>query len=237
MSRPRIGLTTSSGQGTTSRIERVGRGYLDALAAAGGLPVVLATLDPALAADAVEGIDALVLTGGGDVGPERYGAEAEPETAEVDPARDAWELALVDAARTAGVPILAICRGAQVLNVAFGGTLVQHLPGRTDGDHGDLPRAGEEVHDVLVAAGSRLHEVLGVEQLRANTIHHQAVDLVGVDLVVSGRADDGVIEAIEAPDAPVLGVQWHPELLADREPHRSLFAWIVDEAARTQAAR
>ncbi len=114
---------------------------------------------------------------------------------------------------------------------------MQHLPGRAAGDHGDLPRAAEEVHDVDVSAGSRLHEVLGVDRLRANTIHHQAVDRVGTDLVVSGRAEDGVIEAIEAPGAPVLGVQWHPELLADREPHRSLFAWIVDEAARTHASR
>ena len=230
MSRPRIGLTTSPADGNTSRVERVGRCYLDAVADAAGLPTVLATLPPELAADALAGVDALLLTGGGDVDPDRYGAELDPETGGVDAARDAWELELIGLARAQGVPILAICRGAQVLNVAFGGTLVQHLPTRTDAEHDDLDRAGHEVHDIAVVQGSRLHEILDTDALRANTIHHQSVDQVGAGLVVCGRADDGVIEAIESPDGPIVGVQWHPELLADREPHRSLFAWIVHEA-------
>lgn len=230
MPRPRIGLTTSPADGTTSRVERVGRGYLDAVAAAGGLPTVLATLSPDLAAEALAGVDALLLTGGGDVDPVRYGAAAEPETGGVDAARDAWELALIDQARQQGVPILAICRGAQVLNVAFGGTLVQHLPTRTDAEHDDLDRAGHEVHAIEVAEGSHLRTILGTGELQANTIHHQSVDEVGAGLVVCGVADDGVVEAIESPTSPIVGVQWHPELLADRDPHRALFAWIVDQA-------
>ena len=230
MARPRIGITSSGGVGTTSRIEKVGRGYLDAVAATGGLPMVLPTLDPALAVEAVAGIDGLLLTGGGDVDPARYGAGPEPETGGVDAGRDAWEVALVDAARAAAIPVLAICRGAQVLDVAYGGTLVQHLPTRVGADHDDLDRAADEVHRIDVAAGSRLHEIVGAEVLHANTIHHQAVDQLGAGLVVSGRADDGVIEAIESPTEPILGVQWHPELLADRDPHRALFAWLVDNA-------
>ncbi|HWJ64197.1 MAG TPA: gamma-glutamyl-gamma-aminobutyrate hydrolase family protein [Acidimicrobiales bacterium] len=228
----RIGITCSSGQGTTQPIEKVGRRYVDGVAAAGGLPVVLPSLDPVHASAAVAGIDGLVLTGGGDIDPIHYGAVADPETGAPDAARDAWELALVGAARDSGIPLLGICRGAQVLNVAFGGTLVQHLPARSVDGHDDVGRAGDEVHPVTVAAGSRLHRIVAADQLPANTLHHQSVDEVGTGLVVSGVADDGVIEAIEAVHAPVLGVQWHPELLLDRAAHRALFGWVVHPADR-----
>jgi putative glutamine amidotransferase len=141
----------------------------------------------------------------------------------------------VAAAREAAVPVLAICRGVQVLNVAFGGTLVQHLvpaPGDPAGEgHDNLARAGDEVHEVVVLAGSRLQSVVGADRIGANTLHHQAVDVVGAGLVVSAVAGDGVIEAIEAPGEPVLGVQWHPELLVDRPHHRALFEWVVAAAA------
>lgn len=218
--------------GVTQPIAKVGRGYLDGVVAAGGLPVVLPSLDPAFAAAAVDGIDGLLLTGGGDIDPRRYGAEPEPETGAPDHERDAWELALVAAARRAEVPILGICRGAQVLNVASGGTLVQHLPTREADGHDDLDRAAHEVHDVVVALDSTLHLALGAASVRANTLHHQSVDAVGEGLSATGIAVDGVVEAIESDDDLVLGVQWHPELLLDRPIHLALFAWLVDGARR-----
>ena len=234
--RPSIGITTSTAQGTTSLVERAGRGYIDAIVDAGGLPVLLPTVAPELARGAVAAVDALVLTGGGDVDPATYGAVAVPETEAVDPARDAWELELVAEARAQGRPVLAICRGAQVLNVACGGTLVQHLPHRTDGEHTDWERADQEVHEVAVADGTLLRAVLGVGQLEANTIHHQAVELPGEGVVVSALSDDGVVEGIEVPGEAILGVQWHPELLADRPLHAALFSWVV-RAARGRVPR
>lgn len=225
MARPLIGVTCSSGVGTTQPVATVGQRYLDGIVGAGGLPVVLPALDVARAAEAVAAVDGLLLTGGGDVDPARYGAVPEPECGPPDAARDGWELALIAEARRAAVPILGICRGAQVLAVAAGGTLVQHLPGR---DHDDLGRAADEVHRVVVGPGTRLHRVLGVGSISANTIHHQSVRSAGAGLVVSGVADDGVIEAIEAPGEAILGVQWHPELLLDRPQHQALFDWLVD---------
>jgi len=180
----------------------------------------------------VSGIDGLVLTGGGDIGPELYGAARDPETGPADDLRDRWELALVSAARDAGIPVLGICRGAQVLNVAFGGTLVQHLPDRSVDSHDDVERAADEVHEIVISPSTRLHRVLGTGSTKANTLHHQSVDEVGAGLVASGIADDGVVEAIEAVDQLVLGVQWHPELLLDRPAHAALFEWVVHPADR-----
>lgn len=229
---PRIGVTCSSAMGVTQPIAKVGRGYLDGVIAAGGLPVVLPTLDPALAEAALDGIDGLLLTGGGDIDPHRYGADVDPETGPPDPGRDAWDLALVAVARQSQVPILGICRGAQVLNVAYGGTLIQHLPARQADGHDDLERAALEVHDVVVALDSTLHLALGSSSVRANTLHHQSADLLGEGLSATGTAGDGVVEAIESDDEPVLGVQWHPELLLDRPAHLALFSWLVDGATR-----
>lgn len=228
---PRIGITCSSGQGTTQPIETLGRFYVDGIVAAGGLPVVLPSLHRSRAYEALDGLDGLLLTGGGDVDPARFGEVAVPECGPPDAARDAWELELVAAAREDGLPILGICRGAQVLNVAFGGKLIQHLPERDDGSHDDVGRAADEVHEVTVVPGSLLHGVLGSAALRVNTIHHQSIDPahVGSGLTVVGVADDGVVEAVESVDAePVLGVQWHPELMLDRSAHQRLFDWLVD---------
>lgn len=195
--------------------------------AAGGVPVVLPALDPAYAAEVLAGLDGLLLTGGGDVDPARYGAPSEPECGEPDPARDAWELALAGGA--SAIAVLGICRGAQVLNVALGGGLVQHLPGRGIDGHDD-ERVDGEVHEVAISTGSLAHRLLGTDALRVNTLHHQAIDpaRIGTGLRVTGTADDGVVEVIEHPDERVLGVQWHPELLLDRALHQRLFDWVVD---------
>ena len=208
------------------------RDYVDAVVAAGGLPVMLPILDPGLAPVALRDLDGLLCSGGGDLEPGTYGQQPHPDVYGLDPARDAWELALV---RTAEVPVLGICRGSQLLNVAAGGTLVQHLPDRTDIVHRQMDRKREIVHDVEVQAGSRLHAVVGGLQLGVNSLHHQAVDEVGAGFAAVAWAPDGTVEAIEAlGDGPVLAVQWHPELLLDHEPHRALFGWLV---AAADAAR
>lgn len=232
MASPRIGITTCTHDGL-GPVEAVKREYVDAVVAAGGVPHVLPILDPALAPVMLAGVDGLLLTGGGDIDPAAYGADLHPEAYGLNPARDAWELALV---RTAAVPILGICRGSQVLNVAFGGTLVQHLPDLTDQRHREVERERELVHEVDVVPGSRLHAVAAGLRLGVNTLHHQAVDRVGAGLAVSGWSTDGVVEAIEGTgDRLALGVQWHPELLPDQEAHRLVFAWLV-AAADTHAA-
>lgn len=232
MASPRIGITTCTHDGL-GPVEAVKREYVDAVVAAGGVPHLLPILDPALAPVMLRGIDGLLLTGGGDIDPAVYGADQHPEVYGLNPARDAWELAL---ARANTVPVLGICRGSQVLNVAAGGTLVQHLPDITEVCHRELERQHDLVHEVDVVPGSRLHAVAGGLRLGVNTLHHQAVDRVGKGLLVSGWSTDGVVEAIEATgDRPVLGVQWHPELLPDHEAHRLVFSWLV-AAADTHAA-
>mgnify|MGYP000156119120 CR=1 FL=1 len=230
MGGPRIGITTFRGRDALDRATAAaGQAYVDAVSAAGGFPVLLPVLDPAVADDAIAAIDGLVLIGGGDVDPGRYGQTAAPEVYGIDVERDAWELALV-AAAPAALPVLAICRGMQVLNVARGGTLVQHVPG-----HADRERKHEVVHDVEIVPDTRLALITGAHRLGVNTIHHQAVDDIGTGLRIAATAPDGTVEAVEARDgSPVLAVQWHPELLQDRPRQQLLFRWLVD--ATTEAA-
>jgi len=203
--------------------------YATSVLEAGGLPVHLALdSDPAAI---VERLDGIVLAGGDDVDPRRYGQVPGPHTALVDPPRDEFEFALVLAALDAGVPLLGVCRGAQVLNVALGGTLVQHLAHGEGESHGSYayPRA-HRVHDIATEPGSILASLYG-HGTRVNSFHHQAVDIAGAGVVVTGRAPDGVVEAIEVPGSAVLGVQWHPETF-DGDP---AFRWLVDEALNSAA--
>jgi putative glutamine amidotransferase len=182
-------------------------GYRRLVQAAGGIAALLPPDDPGHAASAVERLDGLVIAGGPDVAPERYGAARDPRTGPPVHERDAWELALIDAALAAGTPLLAICRGMQLLNVALGGTLVQHLDGHAGDRAGVFGR-----HPVTPVPGTRcaglVPEVTGVP-----VHHHQALDRLGARLVAGAHAADGTVEAVELPGAAwVLGVQWHPEM-------------------------
>ncbi len=234
--KPRIGITVSLTIHDERAVEALERAYVDAVLRAGGIPLVLPSCDPA-EADAVAGcLDGLLLSGGGDIDPSVYGGATSPEVKGVEPERDAWELALVAYAVRVGLPILGTCRGAQVLNVAMGGTLVTHLPTVTSSEHCQRDRWGEAVHDVTLQHTSTLEAVIGRDVIGVNSLHHQAVDRVGNGLRAVGWADDGVIEAIEGlGPSPMLGVQWHPELLPELEGHPALFSWLVGEASRFQA--
>ncbi|MFJ7076587.1 gamma-glutamyl-gamma-aminobutyrate hydrolase family protein [Streptomyces sp. NPDC098781] len=184
-------------------------GYPRLVQRAGGLAAMLPPDDPQRAPEAVARLDGLVIAGGPDVEPARYGAERDPRTGPSARERDAWELALIDAALSADVPLLGICRGMQLLNVALGGTLVQHLEGHAEvvGVFGG--------HPVKPVPGS-LYGTLVPEETSVPTYHHQSVDRLGEGLVASAYAADGTVEAVELPSAGwVLGVQWHPEMGTD----------------------
>jgi len=211
------------------------RYYVDSVVRAGGAPVVIPVLKPDLAAAIAARLDAIVLTGGGDVDPSCYGEGRAPQTDNVDPERDASEMAIARGALDAGVPLLATCRGAQVLNVALGGTLVQHVPARTGQRHGWAGHFAETVHPVRLDPESRLARSLGVTEVDVNSLHHQAVASLGRGLRAVGWAPDGTIEAIELDGhIDVVAVQWHPELLSDAPLHQGLFRSLVDAARRRQ---
>lgn len=197
---------------------RLNAAYLELVERAGGLPLVVPPL--ASIADVsriVEAVDALLLTGGEDIDPARYDASPHPTVEGVNLERDATELALVAAARERALPTLAICRGIQLLNVAFGGSLVQDIPSQRPSTIAHQPSGprGERVHDVRVEPGSRLAAALGTTALRVNSLHHQGVDRVAEGLRATAWAPDGLIEGLEwaTPDWWAVAVQWHPEEL------------------------
>lgn len=238
--RPRIGVTSAPSLRDQRRVEHVDRAYTEAVLAGGALPCVLPVLDGGDADEALARLDGLLLTGGGDVTAAYYGQDPSPEAYGSDYARDRWELALVAAARASGVPILGVCRGAQVLNVAAGGTLTQHLPVVTEESHREYERDGETVHPVQVDPAGLLATITGERAFGVNSLHHQAVARVGPSLRPVAWSPDGVIEALESVDGgPVLGVQWHPELLVHQPAHPAhlrLFAWLAQAAADRRSA-
>jgi putative glutamine amidotransferase len=205
-------------------------GYTDGVSRAGGLPLIIPHNDDA---DAVlDLIDGLVLTGGGDLHPEHYGAEAHTLLEDANAGADVWELALALRARERGVPVLGICRGMQALAVANGGTMVQDL--QPEHGHPLIEHTPEALmgsrHDVLVEDDSRLADVMGTQRFVVNSIHHQAVIDPG-SLRATARVGQ-VIEALESTDAwEAIGVQWHPEKMHEPE-QQALFGFVVDAARR-----
>ena len=239
---PIIGITSyqseASWKGWTAMAALLPWRYVDAIRGSGARPVLLPPGgDMAEAEGTIADLDGVVISGGGDVDPARYGAEPHPKTVRTDPDRDGWEFAVASAALRAGLPLLGICRGMQVLNVCCGGTLYQHVPELVGHDRHDGPRFGFGRHRVRVTAGRTLAEILpGGEYFAAPTHHHQAVDVVGAGLIPVAWADDGLIEAVEAADSAqgfTVGVQWHPE---QGDDHR-LFAALVAAAEMQRAER
>ncbi len=240
--RPLIAVTTSElrrpeyasarPQGEPPKLEvALATLYPEAIERAGGIPVIVPLLRPAAIGPLLDRVDGVCLPGGPDVQPSVYGAEPHPELGPTEPRVDAVELALVRAADRRKLPILGICRGMQLLNVARGGTLHQHLPDvvgsgveHRQAEHGSVP-----THRLETASNSRLRATLGGPTLEVNSFHHQAVQKLGKGLAASAWAPDGTIEAIENPgDRLVIGVQWHAEGLEDHGP---LFDLLIAAAA------
>jgi len=235
--RPLIGLPgrrrkVSQLEGTAEKMGDVDldvyfSGYAHSVLNAGGLPIHL-PID-ANPTEFVPHLDGLILTGGADIEPERYGAVPDGN-GEYEPSRDEYEINLLGAALAQDLPVLGICRGIQLLNVYGGGTLQQHVPSHARYD----VEPHVTVHRVLVEPGTLLSEVYGQDWLEVNSLHHQAIDKVGPTTIVSGRADDGTIEAIEIEGHQAIGVQWHPEMHKRPEV---IFDWIVKKASEPQVAK
>ncbi|MGY1527532.1 gamma-glutamyl-gamma-aminobutyrate hydrolase family protein [Streptomyces sp. MN3] len=219
--RPLIGISTYAESGVRWGVWQLDAallpaGYPRLVQRAGGLAAMLPPDASEHAAAAVARLDGLVIAGGPDVEPVHYGAEPDPRTGPPARARDAWELALIRAALERGVPLLGICRGMQLLNVALGGTLVQHIDG-----HAEVPGVFGR-HPVKPVPGTRYAEAVP-EETSVPTYHHQAADRLGTGLIPSAYAEDGTVEAVERPDGPwVVGVQWHPEMGEDERVVRAL---------------
>lgn len=213
--------------------------YAGAVCRAGGLPVLFPPQCPG-GLDFIQRCDALLLTGGGDISPDLYGAAADESTHAVHPDRDAAEIALARAAIAQGLPLLGICRGMQILNVALGGTLHLDLP-TTVGTHVCHRSTSHTpvLHNVEILAGTTLARILQNNQVRISSWHHQGIAVLAPALRVSAQAADGVIEAVEIPENPdVLAVQWHPEhTYADDPAQQALFHWLVERARQGWARR
>jgi putative glutamine amidotransferase len=234
MKPPRVGLTTYREVATwgvwNEPADLLPASYADEVAAAGAVAVLLPPSAPDVrpAADAVlDGLHGVVLAGGADVDPARYGAQRDPHTGAARADRDGWELVLAELAMRRGLPLLAICRGMQVLNVALGGDLVQHLPDSV-GHDGHCPTVGAHGrHEVRLAPASRIGALLG-RQASVATYHHQGVQRLGDGLAATGWAADGTVEAVELPGPGwTVGVQWHPEV----HDGAALFAGFVAACA------
>jgi putative glutamine amidotransferase len=219
--RPLIGVSTYLEAGTRwgaweLEAALLPAGYPRLVQRAGGLAAMLPPDAPEHAAATVARLDGLVIAGGPDVEPVRYGAPADPRTGPPARARDAWELALIEAALAARLPLLGICRGMQLLNVALGGTLVQHIDG-----HAEVPGVFGR-HPVKPVPGTVYGDVVP-EETSVPTFHHQSIDRLGTGLIPSAHAADGTVEAVEFPGPHwVMGVQWHPEMGEDVRVMRAL---------------
>ncbi|MHC4261177.1 MAG: gamma-glutamyl-gamma-aminobutyrate hydrolase family protein [Planctomycetota bacterium] len=237
--RPRIGLIGNLEERRVWRVDLPVR-YADAVRLAGGLPLGLyPTTDRAELEALVAELDGLVLTGGDDFDTERLGRGPTHAAAEPVPAlKQDGDLALIEVALAAGLPMLGICYGMQAMALSGGATLLQHLPDDLPGSqpHGGAHCGGDVSHRISTASGSKLASVVGVDHMDVVSRHHQAIGAVGTVWAISARDDEGLIEAVEHPEQRfALGVQWHPELSPVDHPDRRLFSALI-EAARERAA-
>lgn len=239
---PIIGLTTYLQRAQTGvwdvTASFLSESYLSAITRAGGIAVLLPpqSIGGGAAAAVLDRLDGLLVVGGRDVDPARYGQPPHPETDSPSPLRDEWEEALLLGAIDRGLPFLAICRGLQLLNVALGGTLVQHLDDVLDGSRYRLGGGVFASNAIVPEPDSRLGALVGVDPLRVKSYHHQAVDRLGDGVRVTARSDDGLVQAIELDGVPFgLAVQWHPE--EDAAADARLFAGLVEAARGYRKAR
>jgi len=215
---------------------RVNEAYTDALVGVGLIPIILPPIEATIAAAALTDVAGLVLTGGEDVDPRRFGEEPRPETGAAHQARDAYEIALARTAAERRVPTLAICRGAQVMNVALGGSLIQDIASQHPRalQHDLSEKRNDRVHEVDIDRRSRLADIVRGTQIFTNSSHHQSIDRVADGLHVVAKSPDGIVEAAESVDRAwwMVAVQWHPEELTAtvEDWDRRLFAAFAEEA-------
>ncbi len=237
--KPRIGITTRLSPGDRTTGHYVSVNYVQSITDAGGLPWPIPVSNEPDQGAYLDGLDGLLLTGGSDLWPRLYGEDPRPEVTFCDTNRDRWELGLVLEARKRGIPVLGICRGHQLLNVALGGTLWQDLPSQKTGTMGhssdNLP-LDELWHSIRLTPGpSRLKTIFGCEELLVNSFHHQGIKELAIGLVATAFSADGLIEAVEDPAVPFfVGVQFHPESLTKRYPEfLGLFRqFVLDSGAK-----
>lgn len=234
---PLIGITTSRfvAPDTGWRYNRGYEGCVKAVARAGGLPVLIpVSVDDKVLRAIYDRLDGVLLPGGGDIDPSFYRAESHPATYEIDRVRDDLEIQLACWSLEDDLPLFGICRGHQVMNVAFGGTLVQDIPSQvqTSLNHNARENREAHAHEVAIDPTSRLAGILGTTKLQVNSVHHQSVGQPAPNTCVTAYAPDGVVEAMEMPERKfVLSVQWHPEDLFEDDPAMmSLFTAFVEAA-------
>lgn len=235
--KPIIGILTNVyivEEGSYAGGERlyVNRDYVKNILKAGGIPLLLPIIDDSeVIKKQIESIDGLLLSGGQDVNPLLYGQKPSDFLGAVRDDRDFFELQAIRHAFSLNIPLFGICRGLQVMNVAFGGTLHQDIPSELGFDHHQKSRREEPHHQIEIYSDSKLYKILGVSYLETNSFHHQCVKDLAVGFSISARSEDGVIEAIEREDRPfVLGIQWHPEMMAEKYAVERLFSAFIAAA-------
>jgi len=230
-----IGITCSWQEQESRHL--INDSYILAVQEAGGIPLLIPTLDPALAEEVYHRMDAIIFSGGDDPDPYLYGEEPQEGLGDVTPRRDSFELALTKYVLGGRKPALGICRGIQVLNIAAGGTLWQDLKGYTALQHRQLAPRWHTSHLVDIDNDSRLFRITKHKSIRVNSFHHQAVKEVGEGLRAVARSRDGIIEALESenPQKYIIGMQWHPEFLLNRDEYSlSIFRDMVEEAKKVK---
>ena len=235
--KPVIGINCDLREDKDKRL-RLRTEYFDAVQEADGLPLLIPFLDDeGDVGEALDRVDGLLLTGGGDLHASIFGEALHPRAKLIPERRQRFDLTLAKAALARGMPVLGICMGVQLINVAGGGTLVQDIPTlRPDADDHCVPERGSEAHEIRIMPDSRLARIVGVETLKVNSTHHQAVGTIAPGFRVGAEAPDGIVEAIESVGpSPVLGVQWHPERLRRQSRHMKLFEWLIRSAGETGA--
>lgn len=241
MNRPMIGISGS--HNVADRQLFVRENYMQSVLRAGGIPVLLPEIeDEETAAQILAHLDGLLLAGGGDILPARYGEETIPACGEADAQRDAFELLIIPMAISRKMPVFGICRGIQVLNVAMGGTLIQDIEsqkGIPTGVHQQQPPYGEPVHTVHFEKNSLFEQITGTSEMKTNSMHHQAIKDIAPELQIDGQTDDGMIEAVSAKNnSRIFAVQFHPEYLSDHDAYaQKLFAHFVKLACDYQSEK
>jgi len=211
--------------------------YHKCVADNGGIPIILPYINPEVALETLSLCDGIILSGGEDVDPKFYDEDPHPQLGSTTPERDFVEIAMVKYALENNIPLLAICRGVQILNVALGGTLVQDIPSQVNEpiQHSQIVNRSRDTHWVTISNNSKLYQLIGSERVRVNSLHHQAIGHVANDLRVVAKSSDGIVEAVEYihPTTFTIGVQWHPESMANtNEQMNKIFVEFIKHSVK-----